>query len=341
MSIIINEQLKLSQLLTMEQYQVKTKLIRMFPNENHIINGKGFVAYTPYMDAPCLVAHMDTCNDEEKKIPKISDLKINGKKMIISLSKTAHKDVNCLGADDRLGVWMAMQLIGSGYNVIFTEDEESGCIGAKELSDSKYMKEINEKCSCYLELDKAGHKKYCNYYSNNSAMEAVLKAFDMKETRGSCSDIIQITDATDTASANISIGYYEEHRRSEHIKLRETIETLNKLNEIAEYLTGARYKNEYKPPVYNNRGNGFYRGGGYGFWQYEDYWDDFHPKTKFNNKEVKTVSSKTKITDKQGVLINTRKPNAIKTKDFVSVAEMVKKNKSGNPTSVIFGKDIK
>ena len=41
-----------------------------------------------------------------------------------------------LGADDRAGVFSILQLIKAGYrpHVIFTTDEEIGCVGAQELS---------------------------------------------------------------------------------------------------------------------------------------------------------------------------------------------------------------
>ena len=108
-------------------------------------------------------------------------------------------------------------------DILFTEDEEIGGIGAIKASntlpkpDVKYM----------IEFDRRGKKDCVFYECGNQDFIDYVKTFGFKEDFGTFSDISILGEVWDIASVNLSCGYYNEHTKKEYIE--KTIKRANKM----------------------------------------------------------------------------------------------------------------
>lgn len=137
-----------------------------------------------------------------------------------------------LGADDRAGVYSIVQIVKSGLRptIIFTTDEERGCLGAEKLikdipvapADLKYI----------IELDRRGSDDCVFYQCDNEEFEAYVESFGFVMNFGSFSDISVICPAWKIAGVNLSIGYYDEHSYSETLYVGQMINTINKVKKM-------------------------------------------------------------------------------------------------------------
>lgn len=118
------------------------------------------------------------------------------------------------GHDDRAGIFMILQLIFEGLrpHVIFTTDEEIGCVGAEKLprradffGDLRYI----------IQLDRRGVDDCVFYYEENREFINYISSFGFKEQKGSFTDIVVICPKWKVAGVNLSIGYFNEHSASE------------------------------------------------------------------------------------------------------------------------------
>lgn len=202
-------------LLTLTQSKLKKCLKKHFKNYK-TISGEGFLYVHQNNNVPCLVAHLDTISD---KMPKAAD--IIEHKNILFLNPASDKNIKCLGADDRAGIYALLKLAKTGYNLLFTEDEESGGKGVNKLCNSEHLEFIVNHATCFIEFDKSGFMQFCPYYSENENLQNIILKTGQKEIYGSYSDIVDLTDYSDLASVNICCGYYQEHTRGEYLKLNE------------------------------------------------------------------------------------------------------------------------
>lgn len=193
-------------------------------------------------------------SQEEVKEYVYSELKLHGYQPIfadgfvyakgdIPIAMVSHMDTVCippkfikyqsgvmsgkygLGADDRAGIYSILHLIRLGLrpHVIFTEDEEIGCIGAEKfastairIDDLKYV----------IELDRRGSKDAVFYDCDNPDFTDYVTSFGFVETYGSFSDICEICPKLGVAGVNLSIGYYNEHTSKEQLVISDMARTI-------------------------------------------------------------------------------------------------------------------
>lgn len=123
-----------------------------------------------------------------------------------------------IGGDDRCGVWMILQILRTANcHVLFCEDEEVGCVGAKKFTRGPLRPQVNY----IVELDRRGSNDAVFYRCDNPEFEDFVTSFGFETAGGSCSDISYIAPYLETAAVNISCGYYCEHQRHECIHLAE------------------------------------------------------------------------------------------------------------------------
>ena len=160
-----------------------------------------------------------------------------------------------LGADDRAGVFATMEIIKSfRVPVIFTTGEESGGKGAKALI--KDMPDNPNNYKMLVQLDRRGIND-CVFYRNDSdKFHKYIEEYGFKKETGSFSDISVIGPAWKVNSVNLSIGYIDEHRSTEHLFVDRMIDTINKVCEI---LSHPVPDFEYKEKTYTT---------------YTTWWDD-------------------------------------------------------------------
>ena len=134
-----------------------------------------------------------------------------------------------LGADDRAGLFAIIQIVRSGLkpHIIITTDEEKGGLGARALvkagdcpfKELKYM----------IELDRHGKEDCVFYDTDNPVFTKYIESFGFKNAFGSFSDISELAPAWKTCAVNLSVGYYDEHSYSEHLRLQELQSTIDKV----------------------------------------------------------------------------------------------------------------
>lgn len=177
----------------------------------------------------CLVAHLDTVFAEPPQ-----DIYVDKEKKVIWSPQG-------LGADDRAGVYAIVDLIEKGYrpSVIFTTEEEVGGIGASKLI--KKYKTCPFDVKFIIELDRQGLDDCVFYNCGNENFEKYINDFGFITNYGTFSDISIIAPYWDIAAVNLSIGYYLEHSKTEHLKYGELEETIDKVVNILNNANEADY----------------------------------------------------------------------------------------------------
>ena len=128
------------------------------------------ITYTQRRNPILPVAHMDIVH---KKLPRVE----HDHEKNTLWSKTG------LGADDRAGVAAILKIIEDGYRpyVLFTDEEESGCVGASiaikklPVPDIKYI----------IELDRRGSNDAVYYDNDNPDFEKYVNSFGFTTATGS------------------------------------------------------------------------------------------------------------------------------------------------------------
>ena len=168
-----------------------------------------------------LVAHADTVwhgRDIQQSI-KVADGKIIGR----------NSDAG-IGADDRAGCALLWLFRQSGHNILITDGEEIGCVGAKYLQANHYavLDKINES-NFILEFDRRHGNDYKCY---DIPVTKNFKRYIEEEFCGYMdAGITASTDirflARNICAANISVGYYNEHTPNEYLVIDEWLNTYN------------------------------------------------------------------------------------------------------------------
>lgn len=176
----------------------------------------------PFEKLPLVAVHMDTVSSTP---PKMKDIACH--KGVLSLKKQSK--AGCLGADDRAGIYIALQLLASEtktkFEFAFFDLEEKGAIG------SSHFAKFNYNYQCFIGLDRAtrrGEQNIATYgYDNDDLLDLVLEHTDYKLSSGSFSDCSNLSDSSpDTPCFNISVGYQNEHGADEILNKDDMQETL-------------------------------------------------------------------------------------------------------------------
>ncbi|MBQ8042882.1 MAG: M28 family peptidase [Clostridia bacterium] len=233
--------------------------------------GDGFI-YAEGDIPVMLVAHMDTVH----KTP------------VETIYHDQEQDViwspQGIGGDDRCGVYAILKIIATHKPyILFTEDEEIGCVGAEKFVTMVQQPSI-DKIKYIIELDRRGKKDCVFYQCGNKEFQDYVEGFGFKKAYGSYSDICTISDEWEIASVNLSVGYYHEHTLQEVVKFKQLEKTIEKVITMlddannAEYYDFEREISHYN--IYNNYDD--YNWGQNGFTKYED-------KTYYNAKTGEIV----------------------------------------------------
>lgn len=185
-----------------------------------VIKGDGYLYLSPNTNiTPLLLcAHMDTVH---AKCVQKAFVEKHDKKTIISSPQG-------IGGDDRCGIYIIKKIVESGYKpfVVFTEDEEIGCVGAELFCRSKHITELTEHCKFIVELDRKGSNDAVYYDLDNLEFEHfVTDTTGYKTAFGSVSDISYIAPEVGKAAVNLSCGYYNPHTLSEYVVFEEMLAT--------------------------------------------------------------------------------------------------------------------
>lgn len=142
-----------------------------------------------------------------------------------------------LGADDRAGVFIISKLLKYCRahkqelpTIIFTLGEEKGGLGASAFI-ADYP--INHNGIKFLiELDRQGKDDSVYYDCGNKEFEEFINEFGFVTDWGTFTDISIIAPVWDVAAVNLSVGYFNEHTKTEMLFLNYLYATFEKVKKI-------------------------------------------------------------------------------------------------------------
>lgn len=248
---------KFKNICNMEQEDLKPKLKNILSSMGYkdIKNEDGFL-YAKGEVPVLLLAHMDTVHNFTPFIIEIKETE-RGTELSSPFG---------IGGDDRCGIYMILQIIKElKCSVLFLEDEEIGCIGAKLFSNTEYVKDLG--VNYMIEFDRRGSKDAVFYNCDNAEFEDFVTEDFFVTNWGSCSDISHVAPAAGIAAVNLSCGYYSEHTKHEKV-IFEEMET------VIEHAKALIRKPVNEPFVYVESTYddwGYYGYGGYSGYSYSGW----------------------------------------------------------------------
>lgn len=263
---------KFKRICQMEQHDLKKYLVNTLKSLGYdkVHNEDGYVyvkGETPVM----LLAHMDTVH---KSAPIIITMKNTAKGTELSSPFG-------IGGDDRCGIFMILEIIKDlKCSVLFTEDEEIGCVGARKFSESEFIRNLD--VNYMIEFDRRGHNDAVFYQCDNPEFTKFITQTFFEEKWGSCSDISRVAPKAGIAAVNLSSGYYNEHSEGEYVIFEEMLRVVEEAKDII--CREVKEPFEYIEKRFAGYGKSYdtYDSGGWG-WR----WDDDKPKTKTDTKQKK------------------------------------------------------
>lgn len=292
----------LDKILRFDQYQLKDFLYSVLKGYGYNVIYKNGYLYAKGEIPIMLCAHMDTVHEK------------NVENIFISDNGTLWSPQG-IGGDDRCGIYTILMSI-TGENkpyILFTEDEETGCIGAGYFADDVKSGLINGKdinINFIVEADRKGADDSVYYDCDNPEFEEHINSFGFVTSYGTCSDISYIAPALGVAAVNLSCGYYDQHTLKETIVLSELYNTIHKVRNIIadaaapenasrkfEYVECKHYYKGYYSDCYDNYYQWKYgiAKSKYSAWETDDEldYDGYDPDTELPYKLVSPIHFET------------------------------------------------
>lgn len=275
-------------IIRLKQYELKDFLYSILVGFGYeVIYADGYLfakGNVPVM----LCAHMDTVHKDPVKDIYMSD---NG----------CIWSPQGIGGDDRCGIYTALMTVRDGNRpyILFTEDEEIGCIGAGYFADDvtyNIIKAEDININFIIEIDRRGSNDSVYYSCDNPEFEKFIDTYGFKTAYGSCSDISEVAPALGIAAVNFSSGYYNAHTTSEYIVLDELYNIIERVNQIViDAANGKTVKYEYIEAKYSYKNYwgkewcGYDSDSGYDDYSYgRCYWSDKFDK---DSKKYQTTAN--------------------------------------------------
>lgn len=262
----------IEELLTLSQEDLFEYLLENVPNAEDV-NGN-IIVNNPLPEGvthrPMLMAHLDTVSYVQPKLSEIRrkrgtlSLKQKKKKISYVFKNRFKKDwqtiggPTCLGADDRAGVWLMLQILQSHpnkYTFAWFEKEERGCIGSTVFTQTELFEELDAMTSVFIGLDRRCDEynpEIAQYGYDNEDLDIVLEDQlpEFEFTSGSFTDCSTLAfySFLKTPCINLSVGYRNEHSVDETLHIPSMLMTLEALKHLQ--IPDMKYK-ATSPPVYN------------------------------------------------------------------------------------------
>jgi hypothetical protein len=138
-------------------------------------------------------------------------------------------EAKVLGADDRAGVYIALNLLHrKDFNFAFFAKEEVGCKGSTQFALLEDLYDY----SCFIGLDRASRNGKQNAATYGFDNDELLDLFVYPESMGSLCDASLLSSYSDIACINLSVGYDHEHSSKEILDVSLMLETLQVMKEL-------------------------------------------------------------------------------------------------------------
>jgi hypothetical protein len=131
-----------------------------------------------------------------------------------------------LGADDRAGVYAIAAVLGAGLrpHVLLTDGEEIGGRGASAAAADLPPPPVHY----MVQLDRAGASDAVYYqHQPRRAERRYFARRGFQRAYGTYTDIVELMPAWQIAGVNLSVGYYLQHSKAEHLRLGELCRTID------------------------------------------------------------------------------------------------------------------
>ncbi|MCL1999259.1 MAG: hypothetical protein FWG65_10885 [Turicibacter sp.] len=220
-----------------------------------IKEGKYIVGTTETENPITLLAHLDLVN---KTPPQPQDIifesehtttpeRTDERTYTGAVYRLENSQATCLGADDRNGIFAIFSLLDKGYRpyVIFTHDEEVGCVGGgqlrEDLENLPQLRDILNQSAMLIQVDRGSkyHFDEVVYYNEkNEQFMDFIQDFGFTDGRkdervtGSSTDVRVLSEILTPATCNVSAGYVREHGENELCLWDGLTATIDKLERI-------------------------------------------------------------------------------------------------------------
>ncbi len=204
-----------------------------------------------------LIAHMDTVFEYGQR------------EVFYDTQKNVMWSPNGAGFDDRAGIFGILMLLRKGYKpwVLFCNDEEVGGLGAEAAA--KELQNTGVKDLKYIiELDRRGKNDCVFYGDDNDEFVLYVEKFGFKEAWGTFSDISEIAPQWGISAVNLSIGYEEEHTKTERLYVNHMFKTIERVENMLKDV------DNIKPFKYVKSKNYSWYGYDYGFYDDDNSYSD-------------------------------------------------------------------
>ncbi len=207
----------LLEILCMDQNELKLFLHDFLKKKykGNDVSFKERYLYVKGSDPYTLVAHLDTVHKNKCTLSSIFSFTKDNNYCLSS--------INGIGGDDRCGVGIICELVNAGLKptIIFTEDEEKGCLGMQEaIKNSKLLEQVKNS-NFIVQFDRKGNNDAVFYRCNNDEFKKFICKKGWEEANGTYSDISILAPLTNKAAVNLSSAYYNPHTLKEYINLDE------------------------------------------------------------------------------------------------------------------------
>lgn len=199
-----------------------------------VSDGTNFVFGVPNTDLitpVLLLAHIDTCRKSDAVIPAV---------YMDTVYNNNGKACGCLGADDRAGVHIVLEIAAEMHNkpyVLFTTGEETGHTGMAKFLEAMHPERSTHQEDFYtgkklfepyiddiyacLQYDRHGYNSVVAYGSSRLEYGLIAKAevLGYRFEIGSTSDSRVLSESTNIAHLNLSAGFVHQHSPDELLLL--------------------------------------------------------------------------------------------------------------------------
>lgn len=206
---------------------------------------------------PLIIAHVDI-NQDNEYIPTL--VRIND--YLIGFFEGMQMGV---GHDDKVGIYFALKFAAETnvpLCIIFTKDEEVGCIGTLNLNYD--FSNIN----LAVQLDRRGNSDISEYTNGVEVVSTefkklckpYLKDHNFKFTRTIYTDVGELKSShkVDFCCVNISCGYYNEHTNNEYLKITEFNNSYIFASKLLTNLGNKKQYHKYEDKIYFDKFNSKY-----------------------------------------------------------------------------------